>query len=69
MTNDTRISKVEITGIDRHADGLETLAPVERAVFVLREVFDTPYSEARRWARVAEPCAGGTRSRHSPTPS
>jgi DNA-binding Lrp family transcriptional regulator len=24
---------------------LETLAPVERAVFVLREVFDTPYDE------------------------
>src|SRR5437870_4220505 len=24
---------------------LETLAPVERAVFVLREVFDTPYGE------------------------
>ncbi|WP_420750492.1 RNA polymerase sigma-70 factor [Rhodococcus sp. O3] len=27
---------------------LETLAPVERAVFVLREVFDTPYDEIAR---------------------
>jgi RNA polymerase sigma-70 factor (TIGR02957 family) len=27
---------------------LETLAPIERAVFVLREVFDTPYDEIAR---------------------
>ena len=27
---------------------LETLAPTERAVFVLREVFDVPYDESRR---------------------
>src|SRR3712207_9258953 len=42
---------------------LETLAPAERAVFVLHEVFDVPYEEIRsEERRVGKEC----RSRWSP---
>ncbi|MEO9255170.1 MAG: sigma factor, partial [Tepidiformaceae bacterium] len=43
---------------------LERLAPVERAVFLLREVFDYGYDEVRTWSAKVRPPAGRSSIEH-----
>ena len=48
---------------------LQTLTPVERAVFVLHEVFDVPYDEiAQAWTAARRPCGRSPTGRASTSP-